>query len=493
MLFTSIDYLIFFPLVLLFYFLIPKRFRYIWLLVVSYYFYMCWNAPYALLMLTSTLTTFASGLLIEKCQKMERPGLAKLCVALSFLINLCILFFFKYANFFIESLNAVLSTLSMNGQAGYINVLLPVGISFYTFQALSYTMDVYRKDVPAERNVFYYALFVSFFPQLVAGPIERTGTLLPQLKKPQDFNVQNARRGLLLIAWGLFIKLALADNLAPIVTMVYANYADYTGLEIALATFAFSFQIYGDFAGYSYIAIGSAAVLGIRLMENFRAPYLGVSVADFWRRWHISLTTWFKDCLYIPLGGNRKGTARKHMNILIVFLVSGFWHGANWTFVVWGLLNGLLLVLGEITTGLRQRTRAGLRVNTEAASYTFYRRLMTFLLINLTWIFFRADTLTSAWQMLLRVFTDFQLPKLFSPALFDLFFDAQSAILVLGFVLLLMLVDAAKNRGTSVDGWVLSQGAALRWGIYLGLMFTIILFGAYGNTSTQTQFIYFQF
>ncbi|MCL1964137.1 MAG: MBOAT family protein [Firmicutes bacterium] len=494
MLFNSLDYLLFYPVVLLFYFLIPRRFRYIWLLAASYYFYGCWSVKYALLMLISTLITFVSGLLIQRSRDKQRPGLAKLCVAGSFIINLAILGFFKYSNFLIENLNALLIFLGQGKQVGAVPGLIPVvGISFYTFQALSYTMDVYRQDVPTEKNVFQYALFVSFFPQLVAGPIERTGNLLSQLKEPQKFTVENARGGLLLIAWGLFIKVVLADNLARIVNPVYANYTAYSGVEIILATFAFAFQVYGDFAGYSYIARGSAEILGVSLMENFRCPYLAVSVADFWRRWHISLTTWFKDYLYVPLGGNRKGTLRKYVNTMIVFIVSGFWHGANWTFVLWGMMNGGLIILGEAARTLRRKAVAAFHINTESFSYTLCRRMLTFLLINFTWIFFRAKTLADAWGMLQKIFLDTRLPKLFSLSIFNIAINAQVTVVALTSMMILLFVDARKNRGHQVRQWVLEQGAPVRYGIYLGLMFAIILFGAFGNAQIQTQFIYFQF
>lgn len=493
MLFNSLDYLFFFPIVFLLYFLIPGRYRYVWLLVASYYFYMCWSARYALLMLFSTLSTYLGGLAVQFFRDRKRAGLSKLSVGLVFAVNLLILGFFKYANFFIENVNTLVGALGLSGQLRHVSLLLPVSISFYTFQALSYVMDIYRGDTPCERNVLKYMLFVSFFPQLVAGPIERTGNLLTQIHEPKPFRVENARRGLLIMAWGLFMKLVLADNLARVVNPVYDGFAQYAGIEIVLATFLFAFQIYCDFAGYSYIAVGSAEILGFRLTENFRCPYLAVSISDFWRRWHITLTTWFKDYLYIPLGGNRKGRARKYVNSMIVFLVSGLWHGANWTFVIWGAMNGAMIVLGEATKGVRMRAVKALRLNTEAFSYTLYRRTLTFLLICVTWVFFRAPDIGTALRMLGRVATDLQLHRLFSPAIFDMGLNVQLIVVALSSIALLMAVDVAQNRGRDVGAWILSQGAGLRWSVYLSLLLAIILFGVYGSAAYQTQFIYFQF
>lgn len=493
MLFNSIDYLLFFPIVFLLYFLIPKRFRYIWLLAASYYFYMCWNARYALLMLTSTVITYLSGVFIQYFNDRDKPGMKKLCVALSFASNLAILVFFKYGNFLVENINAVIEAVGLGKQLNHFSVLLPVGISFYTFQALSYTMDVYRKELPAEKNILKYALFVSFFPQLVAGPIERSKNLLTQIQDPPPFEVKKARNGLLLMAWGLFLKIVIADNIAMIVNPVYDNYVAYSGIEIVLATALFAFQIYCDFAGYSYIACGSAQVMGFQLMDNFKSPYLAVSIADFWRRWHISLTTWFRDYLYIPLGGNRKGTFRKYLNTMIVFLVSGLWHGANWTFVIWGALNGAMLVAGEATKGLRVKWMDRFHIDRDSFSHKLFQRLLTFTLINFTWLFFRARDLQTVGAMLGKIFTDLQVNKLFSPLIYNMMSGTQTVVVVLLSILVLMSVDTMKNNGLQVTGWVQQQGGLFRWTVYLGLVLVMIAFGIYGNFYGQTQFIYFQF
>ena len=334
MLFNSFQFLIFFPIVLIVYYVLPNKIKYFWLLVASYYFYMCWNAKYALLILASTIITYISGLLIDKVKNSDKTEkskdtLKKWVVAGSFITNLGILFYFKYINFTLNIITQVLGKVHIQLNAPVFDIILPVGISFYTFQALSYTMDVYRGEIYAEKNFFRYALFVSFFPQLVAGPIERSKNLLKQLAVPKKFDFVKARDGFLLMIWGYFLKVVLADRIAIFVDTVYGDYQTFNGWYIAVATILFAVQIYCDFAGYSTIAMGAAEILGIDLMENFDAPYLSASVADFWRRWHISLTSWFKDYLYIPLGGSRKGKVRKYINKLIVFLVSGLWHGAN--------------------------------------------------------------------------------------------------------------------------------------------------------------------
>ena len=343
MLFNSYEFLIFFPIVTLIYFLIPHKVRYIWLLITSYYFYMCWNVKYALILLLSTFITYISGLLIEEANEIKSKKISikwkNIFMFFCFIINLLILFLFKYFDFAVENINIILSNLGMKVLKPSFDVVLPVGISFYIFQALSYTVDVYRKDVQAEKNFFKYALFVSFFPQLVAGPIERSKNLLKQIHERHYFNAQRVKDGLLLMIWGGFQKIVVADRAAIVVDTIFNNFPKYGGMYIIVGALLFAIQIYCDFAGYSTIAIGVAKVMGFELMENFNAPYFSQSVSEFWRRWHISLSSWFRDYLYIPLGGNRKGKLRKYINLMIVFLVSGLWHGAEWSFVVWGALN----------------------------------------------------------------------------------------------------------------------------------------------------------
>ena len=344
MLFNSYSFFVFFPIVVVVYFLLPKRVSYLWLLTASYYFYMGWNAKYALLLLLSTAITYISGIVIQwlNDNRPEKIEAKKWVVVGCIVANLAILFFFKYFNFTIESINAVLDHTSLPTVNTSLDVLLPVGISFYTFQALGYTVDVYRREIEAEKNFFRYALFVSFFPQLVAGPIERSKNLLNQLRNPKSYHYGRMCDGLLLMIWGYFLKLVIADRIAIFVDNVYANVDIYDGRYLLLASVLFAFQIYCDFAGYSTIAIGAAEVMGFELMENFNSPYLSQSVAEFWRRWHMSLGSLFRDYVYIPLGGNRK---RQLLNIFVVWFLTGFWHGASWNFIIWGLYFGTIIYL----------------------------------------------------------------------------------------------------------------------------------------------------
>lgn len=333
MLFNSFNFLIFFPIVLLLYFTVPEKMKKIWLLFASYYFYMCWNVKYGILLVAVTLITYWGGIYIERNNRnLQRK---KLFLGIISVLIFAILFFFKYYNFMAKSITAFLHVLGITVANRSFDIVLPVGISFFTFQSIGYVVDVYRGD-KAERNLWRYALFISFFPQLVAGPIERSGNLLKQFYEPQVFHYEKIREGLLLMMWGYFLKLMIADRAAIYVDVVFDSFYTYSGMYILVATILFAFQIYCDFAGYSIIAMGAARMLGIELMSNFECPYFSKTVSEFWTRWHVSLGSWFRDYLYIPLGGNRKGTLKKYCNKMSVFFVSGLWHGANWTFFIWG-------------------------------------------------------------------------------------------------------------------------------------------------------------
>ena len=490
MLFNSIDFLLFFPLVTAAYFLLPHRVRWVWLLLASYYFYMCWNAKYALLMALSTLITYASGLLIHRAG--ERQGLKKLWVFLSFASNLAILFFFKYFDFFLDNLSVLLALGGVALKKPGFDVVLPVGISFYTFQALSYTVDVYRGEVGPERNPFRYALFVSFFPQLVAGPIERSKNLLGQLYERHDFDPDRVRAGLLLMLWGMFEKIVVADRLAMLVDHVYDNYAGLPGAAIVLATVFFAVQIYSDFAGYSHIAIGAAQVMGFTLMENFRQPYLSKSVAEFWRRWHISLSTWFRDYLYIPLGGSRRGKGRKYVNTMIVFLASGLWHGANWSFVIWGGLNGAYQVMGEALAPLRERACRVLRIHRDRPFWKLVRTVFTFCLVDFAWLFFRAQSFSQARGMLVHAVRNAQLSAL-PGQLLSLKLDGPNFLLSLACVGVLLAAGLLRERHGPLRPYITRQALPVRWAFYLCGVLAVLVFGLYGPGYDARAFAYFQF
>ena len=424
MLFNSIDFLIFLPIVLVIYYIIPMKYKHIWLLISSYYFYMCWNAKYVLLIFVSTVITYLSGILIDKVEKTwpdvnDIGKYKKLILALSFVSNLGILFYFKYINFTLDIVTRVLSKMNISMNVPVFDVILPVGISFYTFQALSYSVDVYRGEVAPEHDFFRYALFVSFFPQLVAGPIERSKNLLTQLREPRKFDFGYAFDGILLMLWGFFLKIVLADRIAIFVDTVYGDCEHYQGIYLIVATVLFAVQIYCDFSGYSSIAMGTAKLLGIELMDNFNAPYLSTSVADFWRRWHISLTSWFKDYLYIPLGGSRRGTFRKYINKMIVFILSGLWHGAQLTFVVWGAINGLYQVIGEVLMPIRKKVSDIIGINRNSEGVYALSVLATFALVDFTWIFFRADSLGRAIYIIKSILNTENIWTLFDGSLYN--------------------------------------------------------------------------
>lgn len=487
------EFAVFFPIAVLLYFLIPHRFRYLWLLLVSYFYYMCWNPAYALLLLASTLITYASGLIISRDSLSVRSK--KWCVGISFVLNLGILFFFKYFDFMFTSIAGICTALGIHYTKPAFDVLLPVGISFYIFQALSYTMDVYRGEIKPERNVLKYALFVSFFPQLVAGPIERSKNLLRQFNEVHHFEYDRVRAGLIQMLWGFFLKLVLAERFAIIVNLIYENYADCTGYQLMLGTFAFAFQIYCDFASYSDIAIGSAKVMGFDLMENFRQPFFADSCGDLWRRWHISLNTWFRDYLYIPLGGSRKGKLRKYINLMIVFLTSGLWHGANWTYVIWGGLSGLFQIIGAELANVRKTCMKLLHMDPEGKTRHVLSVILTFLLFNFSLVFFRSESVTQALHIIREIFTGFGFASILTTSPFELGLGVKNFLFLAFSAVILFLGDLSKEKygstGTkhSAIGRLTSSKWYIRWGFYYLLIVLILLSANLGSA----EFIYFQF
>ncbi len=498
MLFNSYNFLIFFPIVTLIYFLIPHKFRYLWLLASSYYFYMCWNAKYALILLASTVITYVSGRLIDRANnkitdEKKRTRQKKIYVALSVVINLGILFVFKYFDFAIENINRVLSALNIQILNPSFDIVLPVGISFYIFQALGYTIDVYRGNVAVEKNFLKYALFVSFFPQLLAGPIGRAKSILTQINERHDFDSQRVKDGLLLMIWGGFQKIVIADRVVVVVDTIFNNFPEYGGMYIVVGAILFAFQIYCDFSGYSMIAIGAAKVMGFELMENFNCPYFSMSVAEFWRRWHISLSSWFRDYLYIPLGGNRKGKLRKYINIMIVFLVSGLWHGAQWSYVIWGGLNGAFQIIGDRLKGVRDWLVKKLHVNRETASHKIYKIITTFILIDFTWIFFRASSATAALKMVKSIFTTYNPWILFDGSLFELGLGRKEFQFMILSIIILLIADFIKWKGHSVREWVYKQERWFRWAFYIVAILVVLVFGVWGPAFDESSFIYFQF
>lgn len=397
MLFNSLIFLVFFPLVCMVYFCIPSKHlmaRNSFLLIASYFFYMNWNPAYALLLLTSTIVTYFAAIGIERFNEKRKK---KCCLVGSLVINLAILFLFKYYDFFTTSIESLMNTSGLVMKFPDFKLLLPVGISFYTFQALGYSIDVYRGSIKVERNFVNYSLFVSFFPQLVAGPIERAKNLLPQFHSSHSFNQQDFIEGLKLMIWGYFMKLCIADSVSFYVDAVYNNLNNHNGTSVLLATFFFTFQIFCDFSGYSLIAIGTARCLGFRLMQNFNHPYLSTSPRDFWHRWHISLSSWFGDYVYIPLGGSRCSEVKHQRNLFLTMLISGLWHGANWTFVVWGGVHGLFLCVNSLANKYFKIAKKRILI--------IPKIIGTFLIAMFLWIFFRANTFSDAVLAIKKIFT----------------------------------------------------------------------------------------
>ncbi|MGN0761653.1 MAG: MBOAT family O-acyltransferase [Christensenellales bacterium] len=517
MLFNSIDFLIFLPIVCLVYFIFPKKYRYLWLLVASYYFYMCWNAKYAILIAASTVITYLCSLRVNYLTKLQidfpsdNPDSAvsqyfqrrarkitlhkKLAIAVSLIANLGILFLFKYYGFFADTITSLMSTIGVTVKFPVFDYLLPVGISFYTFQALGYTIDVYRGDIDAEKNFFRYALFVSFFPQLVAGPIERSTNLLNQIRNDHThrFDFERVLNGLLLVGGGMFLKVVVADRAAILVNTVYNDLINYSGVSLIIATIAFAFQIYCDFASYSIIAKGSAQILGYNLMDNFAQPYLATSIGDFWHRWHISLSQWFRDYLYIPLGGSRKGLARTLLNLMIVFILSGLWHGSAWTFVVWGMLHGLYQVIGRLTKKPRQKLYSALHVKTEAFSWKLGQMLFTFALVCFAWIFFRANTFADAIYVVTHMFEPNYWVLTDNVSLYQMGLDRSDFQLLVVTIAAVIAIDIAKYNKVSIRPWIARQNVFFRYFVYVALIMSIVVWGAYGLGFTAEQFIYFQF
>ena len=499
MVFNSSSFLIFFPIVVLVYFVIPGKIRYIWLLIASYYFYMSWNAKYAILIGFSTIITYLSGLCIDWINGSgadNKVKVKKIVVAASFGINILILVVFKYSGFILDSLNVVLRESGIRVLEMPFDIVLPVGISFYTFQALSYTMDVYRGDISAEKNILKYALFVSFFPQLVAGPIERSINLISQINQmPRTkINYERIVNGLIIMVWGFFLKLVIADRIAILVNTVFDRYYMYGTVELVAAAMGFALQIYCDFSSYSTIAIGASQIMGITLMENFNVPYFSRSIKEFWRRWHISLSTWFKDYLYIPLGGNRCSKGRAYLNLMIVFLVSGLWHGANWTFVIWGGVHGLYQIIGQETRCIKDKINKKIQTKTECVSYKLIQMIITFFLVDFAWIFFRADSIGDAAKYIYRIFTKLNLWVLGDGSLYNIGLNQQEIHLLIIAVAILVIVDYIRyKKNQRLDIFLSGQCIWFRWLVIFFLLFSTIIFGVYGPEFDSSQFIYFQF
>jgi len=481
MLFNSLNFAIFLPIVFLLYWFATKgnlKFQNILLLVSSYFFYACWDWRFLFLLIFSTLLDYFTGI---KMSDAKNQNSKKIWFWLSIFVNLGFLGVFKYYNFFAESFASALDNIGLNVNPWTLKVILPVGISFYTFHGLSYVIDIYKDRIKAEKNFIDYSVFVSFFPLLVAGPIERATHLLPQIQKKRTFDYSKAVDGLKQILWGLFKKVVIADQCAEFANQIFNNSADYSGSTLVLGAIFFAFQIYGDFSGYSDIALGTARLFGIELLRNFAFPYFSRDIAEFWRRWHISLSTWFRDYLYIPLGGSKGGTWMKVRNTFIIFLVSGFWHGANWTFIVWGFLNALYIMPSIIFNTNRNNLDIVAKGKYLPNFKDIFSIGFTFFLTVFAWIFFRANNMKHAIQYISKIFSFsfFELPY---------FENGTHTIPIVILIIFFILIEWLGREGQYAIENIQKKNRIARWFFYYVILTLIFVFAG-----SNQQFIYFQF
>nr|WP_321228505.1 MBOAT family O-acyltransferase [uncultured Psychroserpens sp.] len=478
MLFNSIDFAIFLPIVFLLYWFVTQKnlkLQNFLIVVASYVFYGWWDYRFLVLILFSTLVDFSVGILLSKT---DQIGKRKLFLWISIIVNIGLLGFFKYFNFFADNFVQAFSFLGQEIQPNSLNIILPVGISFYTFQTLSYTIDVYRKRLEPTKDVVAFAAFVSFFPQLVAGPIERATNLLPQFYKKRSFNYSLAIDGLRQILWGLFKKIVIADNCAQFANVIFDNYTEYSASTLWVGAIFFAFQIYGDFSGYSDIAIGTSRLFGFDLKQNFATPYFSRDIAEFWRRWHISLSTWFRDYVYIPLGGSRGSKWSQIRNVFIIFIVSGFWHGANWTFIVWGALNAMYF----LPLLLFNKNRTHTDVVAENSLLPTFKELLaivvTFSLTVIAWVFFRSDTVTQGFDYVFRMFnqTLFSIP------------ESRPRYLMILLAFFIAVEWFGRRNLYAIESLWLTYPRWIRLTIYYLIIIIIFIFGG-----QEQEFIYFQF
>lgn len=500
MLFNSFEFLLFFPITTTLYFLMPHKWRWLLLLISSCIFYMAFVPQYILILFFVVIIDYTAAIYIERSSGKKR----KLYLILSVVSTCSVLFVFKYFNFFNSNVAAFAEFFDLRYPIGLMEIMLPIGLSFHTFQSLSYVIEVYRGEQKAEKHIGMYSLYVMFYPQLVAGPIERPQNLLHQFYQKHKFDYGRVTDGLKLMAWGMFKKVVIANRLSIPVSMVFDNPHDYTGISFIVAIIFFAFQIYCDFSGYSDIAIGTAQVLGIRLMNNFNRPYFARSVAEFWKRWHISLSTWFKDYVYIPLGGSRVGTGRLYFNLMVTFLISGLWHGANWTYVLWGALNGAYMIVGMMTKKIRNNCVALIKLDQMQRVHNYIRVVITFSLICFSWIFFRAQTIDDAFFIVSQLFNG--VPEFFvnlirgvvtfsisNELLQPITFGQMNREVIAQFALIgfLLFFHKIQSHG-SIRHMLAGRPAWFRWSMYytlVGSIFVSLLL----EKNYQEPFIYFQF
>lgn len=491
MLFNSLEFLIFFPIVTTLYFVFDVNSRVLLLLLASCIFYMAFVPQYIMILFFLIVVDYFAGIMIEQAV----PGKKKFYLIISLLSNCAILFFFKYYNFINDNISRALSSIGVGNHLPVLDIILPIGLSFHVFQAMSYTIEVYRNKQPAEKNFWIYSLYVMFYPQLVAGPIERPQNLIHQFKEKHSFDYKRVTDGLKLIAWGIFKKTVIADRAALLVTQVYSNPGDYQGIHFIIATIVFAFQIFCDFSAYSDIAIGSASVMGITLMKNFDRPYYSKTVSEFWKRWHISLSSWLRDYLYTALGGDSVVKWKIYCSLFITFLISGLWHGANWTYILWGGLNGFYIVFAHLSREYRLKTLKFTKLYRYPFIYKCYQAGITFILICFSWIFFRAASISDAFYIIKNLPTGL---GEFVLRIHDISFVKsklkgigleQYDFFILVIAILFMETIHMIQRNKSIRNILSDFPLPVRWAVYYASIFLVLKFGVF----EKQEFIYFQF
>ncbi len=485
MLFNSLQFLIFFTAIVFIYYIIPHRLRWFILLSASYFFYACWNMDHVICLAASTVVTYYGALRMHAGQK------KKMYLSLSFITNMGMLIFFKYVNLFSGMINPFLKEFSIVQSSPFFKVMVPIGLAFYTLKSIGYSIDVYRGAIEPEKHFGIFALYVSFFPQIISGPIDRAQWLLPQLYERKTFDPESLKNGIMLMLWGYYKKIAVADRLAPVVNGVYDNPMHYNGVHFSVATALFAVQLYCDFSGYTDIARGAALAMGIRLSDNFNRPYLSRSIVEFWRRWHISLSTWFRDYLYISLGGNRVVRWRWYLNLFITFVIAGLWHGGQWTFIVWGCLHGAFIIISRVTEEARKKVAAAVYLDRIPSAQRIFQITITVLLVCFGWIFFRSRTMPEALHIINMLpvgWGTINQAGGLAAVMNALNLDMIDAMLMAISIAIVLLIHRAEKH-ENMDHMFENRPLALRWLLYYVIIFGILLMG----NLNQNTFIYFRF
>lgn len=501
MTFISLKFLGFLLVVFIIYYLIPakNKIQYIILLIVSILFYLSFLPKAIIFLLFSSLISYGAAILLTRCNNKQLKDeklikeniiLKKVITVASVIINIGLLAVLKYTGFTISIINKLTGDNPISFEANWI---LPIGISFYSLQVVGYVIDVYRNKYQCEKNFFKYLLFVLYFPHILQGPIARFDKLSKTLYEQHKFEYEQFTRGIQLILWGYFQKMVIADRASVIVNEIFNNYQNYSGFQYSVAAILYAIQIYADFSGCVDIAKGISEAFGIKIMENFEQPYFATSIKDFWRRWHISLSSWLRDYMYIPLGGNRKGKIRKYLNVLVTFFASGIWHGVGFHFIVWGLMHGIYQLIGDVIEPARELVIKKLKINTEVASFIVGKTVITFLLVDFAWIFFRASSLTIALEMVKSIFTVFNPWILFDESLYLLGLSRENFQLLLLCIAILFVVDYMKSKAIHIRDTINKQNIIARWLIYFVAIFSILIFGMYGKGFDASSFIYMKF